>query len=323
MTMNRENKNIVSTISIDILTGLATLLSAGALWQGLLLHYGLSSAEVGVLTSAASIVQAIAMFLNIYITDRVRSPIRTMLWCNLPVLLFFVLMTVLCFVGQTAFNFPLLMGAVIVFNFFEGLRGIITYKIPFLVYRMEKYGRITAITGVLINVFTTLASIGIPVLLSVWDYDRGMQRLFACSVLAIIGRIILNAILKPLSDTPVDLTSDAAKAPLATLLKEKSIRALFLPNFVRGISMGYRRQHCPDCRPRLYPGQQRIGHAGQCRPRSFHSGQCHFHGSVKRKNGQDPVSSLQCRTVRFLRRADHPRKLDLVFGHLSAALYLL
>ena len=121
MTMNRENKNIVSTISIDILTGLATLLSAGALWQGLLLHYGLSSAEVGVLTSAASIVQAIAMFLNIYITDRVRSPIRTMLWCNLPVLLFFVLMTILCFVGLTAFNFPLLMGAVIVFNFFEGL----------------------------------------------------------------------------------------------------------------------------------------------------------------------------------------------------------
>ena len=85
MTISRENKNIVATISIDILTGLATLLSAGALWQGLLLHYGLNSYEVGFLTSAASIVQAIAMFLNIYITDRVRSPIRTMLWCNLPV----------------------------------------------------------------------------------------------------------------------------------------------------------------------------------------------------------------------------------------------
>ena len=238
MTMNRENKNIVSTISIDILTGLATLLSAGALWQGLLLHYGLSSAEVGILTSTASIVQAVAMFLNIYITDRVRSPIRTMLWCNLPVLLFFVLMTVLCFVGHTAFHFPLLMGAVIVHNFFEGLRGIITYKIPFLVYRMEKYGRITALSGVFINIFTTLASIGIPVLLSIWDYDRGMQLLFACSVVAIIGRIVLNAILKPLSETPIDTKSDAAKAPLATLLKDKSVRALFLPNFLRGISMG-------------------------------------------------------------------------------------
>lgn len=238
MTKNRENKNIVATISIDILTGLATLLSAGALWQGLLLHYGLSSAEVGILTSAASIVQAVAMFLNIYITDRVRNPIRTMLWCNLPVLLFFVLMTVLCFVGHTAFHFPLLMGAVIVHNFFEGLRGIITYKIPFLVYRMEKYGRITALSGVFINIFTTLASIGIPVLLSIWDYDRGMQLLFACSVVAIIGRIVLNAILKPLSETPIDTKSDAAKAPLATLLKEKSVRALFLPNFLRGISMG-------------------------------------------------------------------------------------
>ena len=238
MTNNRERKNITAMISIDILTGLSALLSAGALWQGLLLHYGLSSAQVGIITSAASIVQAIAMFLNIYITDRVRSPIRTMLLCNFPVLLFFVLMTVLCFVGEAAFAFPLLMGAVIVYNFFEGLRGIITYKVPFLVYRMEMYGRITAISGVYINIFTTLASIGIPVLLKVWDYDRGMQLLFACGVLSIVGRIILNAILKPLSDAPVDTESEAAKAPLATLLKEKSIRALFLPNFVRGISMG-------------------------------------------------------------------------------------
>lgn len=238
MTNTRENKNITASISIDILTGLSALLSAGALWQGLLLHYGLSSAQVGILTSAASIVQAIAMFLNIYITDRVRSPIRTMLLCNFPVLLFFIVLTVLCFIGEAAFAFPLLLGAVIVYNFFEGLRGIITYKVPFLLYQMEKYGRITAISGVCINIFTTLASLGIPVMLKVWDYDRGMQLLFACGVLSIVGRIVLNAILKPLSDAPAEVSSEAAKAPLTTLLKDKSVQALFLPNFVRGLSMG-------------------------------------------------------------------------------------
>lgn len=236
--LSKEVLNISAYIGMDTLSGMTLLLSTGALWQGLLLHYGLNSAQVGILTSAASIVQAVAMFLNIYITDRVRNPMRTMTLCNLPVIFFFALMTVLCFIGKTAFVFPLLMGAVILYNFFHGLRGIISYKIPFLVFHMKNYGRITAITGVFINIFTTLASMGIPVILQFWDYARGMQLLFACGILASIGKTVLNAALRPLPDAPASTQTSSGTAPLASLLKEKSVRALFLPNFLRGISMG-------------------------------------------------------------------------------------
>ena len=237
MSNRKENRNISAYIGMDTLSGMTLLLSTGALWQGLLLHYGMSSAQVGILTSAASIVQAVAMFLNIYITDRVRSPIRTMTLCNLPVTVFFLLMTVLCFLGQPAFVFPLLMGAVIVYNFFHGLRGIISYKIPFLVFRMENYGRITAVDGVCINIFTTLASMGIPILLEHWDYGKGMQLLFACAALAAIGKTVLNGTLRPLPGAPAGEQRSSASS-LSALLKEKSVRALFLPNFLRGISMG-------------------------------------------------------------------------------------
>lgn len=237
-SLARENANIAASIGMDTLSGITVLLSSGALWQGLLLHYGISSADVGILTSAASIIQAVAMFCNIYFTDRFHHPIRAMALCNLPTIGFFVLMTGLCFMGQVAFSFPLLLAAVLIYNFFYGLRGIISYKIPFLIFRMERYGRITAVAGIFINVFSTLASVGIPVLLQQYDYDQSMLLLFGCGICLAIGTTVLNIVIRPLADAPVSEDQKANSPLLSLLLKEKSLRALTLSNFMRGISMG-------------------------------------------------------------------------------------
>lgn len=231
-----ENRNIAVAVGMSTLSGMTLLLSSGALWQGLLLHYGISSAGVGILISAASIVQALAMFCNIYFSDRFRQPIRAMTMCSLPSVAFFLVMAVLCFTGESAFSLPLLLFLVVTYNFFYGLRGIIEYKIPFLIYPMKHYGRVTAVTGISTNVLTTLVSMGIPALLQLSGYDRGMCILFIIGVCMAAGTTILNGILRPLPDAPA--TEQTQAPPLSQLLKEKSFRALALPDFLRGISMG-------------------------------------------------------------------------------------
>lgn len=228
-----ESRNIARHLTMEIMSCFAALFIGGTLWQGLLLHNGCSPAEIGTLGAIGQAAQVAAMGLNTVLCDRFKNPILVMALANLPILLFFGVIAVLCFIGETAFVFPILLGCVILYYAAFGFRTIFAYKIPYLVIHMEHYGRLTAVSGLISNLFCIVISVGIPLFLDAVDYMSGMLILYiVCAVFAGLTSF-LNSRMKAIAEPPA-----TTRPRLAELLSDKSVTHLAAANFFRGVSSG-------------------------------------------------------------------------------------
>lgn len=228
-----EGKNIARTLSMSVMTGFTLLFVGSTLWQGLLLHNGMTNAQIGALSSAGSLAQLTAMALNLRLTDRFKNPLLVMTFANLPMIVFFALISLFCFLGDKAFLFPVLLACVILYYAAYGFHSIFSYKIPYLTIRMENYGRMTAVGGLLSNIFCVSVSMGIPILLEHIDYMSGMRIFYvACTVCALLSTLF-NARLKAINPL-----KSGEPVSLKELFSDPSVLRLAPANFLRGISMG-------------------------------------------------------------------------------------
>lgn len=218
---------------MEIMNCFVALFIGGTLWQGLLLHSGCTSGEIGTLGAVGQVAQVVAMGLNIVLCDRFKNPILIMALANLPIMLFFGVIAILCFLGKTSFTFPLLLGCVILYYAAYGFRSIFAYKIPYLVIHMEHYGRLTAVAGLISNLFCIAVSILIPLFLAEMEYLSGMRILYIiCAVFAGLT-VLLNSRMKVIGKPP-----SSERPKLRELLSDKSVTHLAPANFLRGISSG-------------------------------------------------------------------------------------
>lgn len=229
-----ERGNIARHIAMEILNAFTYLFMGGTLWQGLLLHNHCSSTMIGTLAAVGSISQAVAMGLNTVIADRFQKPIRVMAMGSLPILLVFVVVAALCFVGESAFRFSILLAAVILYYAAYGFRATFAYKIPYLVIHMEHYGRLTATVGLVSNLFCIVVSTGIPFFLEAVDYMDGMLLLYIVCAVFVGVAALLNVSMKVINEIPAAV----ARPRLRELLSDKSVTHLAPANFLRGIASG-------------------------------------------------------------------------------------
>ncbi len=228
-----EGCNLARSIGMSTMTGFTLLFMGSTLWQGLLLHNGMSSTEIGVLSSAGSLAQVAAMALNLFMTDRFKNPLLVMTMANLPMIVFFALISIFCFIGQKAFLFPVLLGCVILYYAAYGFHSIFAYKIPYITIRMEHYGTLTALQGLVSNLLCISVSMAIPFFLERVDYMKGMLILYiACTVCASLASYF-NGSLKEINKMP---PSDPV--PMKELFSDPSVLGLAPANFLRGLSMG-------------------------------------------------------------------------------------
>ncbi|MBQ8509457.1 MAG: hypothetical protein IJ493_06055 [Clostridia bacterium] len=228
-----ESRNIVLHMSMEIMNCFTILFVGGTLWQGLLLHNGCTSTEIGILSAVGSLAQVAAMALNMGLSDRFRSPIRVMALSTLPIALFFALIGTLCCIGGKAFAFPVLLGCVILYYAAYGFRSIFAYKIPYLVIHMEHYGRLTAAAGLISNLFCIVVSMAIPMFLERVDYMSGMMLLYViCTVCAGL-MALFNSKMRVIGEPPV-----SEQPKLRELFADRSVTHLAPANFLRGVSSG-------------------------------------------------------------------------------------
>ena len=228
-----ETRNIAMNLTMEMSTCLITLFVSGALWQGLLLHCGLSMAQVGTLGAVASVAQALAMVLDLWLADRLRRPLVAMTVATVPCVLFFVAVAAMCFAGEKAFSFPAVFLSVLIYFTFYGFRSVLVYKVPYLIFRMERYGPLLAVSGFASNLLSTVAGLGINVLLERHEYLSTMAVLYvACTVLAAV--VALSTLLM----RPLYEPREVVRVPLKEVLADDGIRSLSVANFMRGISWG-------------------------------------------------------------------------------------
>lgn len=229
-----ENRNIALQWIFDLLNCLTLLFAGGTVWQGLLLHCGLSSTEIGILTAAGSVAQVVAMALDLMVADRFRKPLRIMSVASIPMLLFFCTVCLLCLLGEHAFSFPLALCCVLLYYSAYGFRSIFSYKIPYLLIRMERYGRTVALSGFISNGLCVVVTIGINLLLENFAYLQTMTWLYGlCALLALVT-VLCTLWMKPIypqknSGEPVQFRE---------IITHPGVTKLSAANFIRGISMG-------------------------------------------------------------------------------------
>lgn len=228
-----ESRNIAMNLTMEMAACLIALFVSGALWQSLLLHCGLSMAQVGALGSAASIAQAVAMVLDLWLADRFRKPLVVMTVSMLPCVLFFAVIAAMCFAGEKVFSFPVVLLSVFVYFAFFGFRSVLVYKVPYLIFRMERYGPLLAVGGFASNLLSTVASLGINVLLERNEYLSTMAVLYViCTVLAAV--MALSTLLM----RPIYEPRETVRVSFKEVLADRGIRSLSVANFMRGISWG-------------------------------------------------------------------------------------
>ena len=229
-----ESGNIARYLTMEILNCFTYLFMGGTLWQGLLLHNGCSSTQIGTLTAVGSIAQATAMGLNTVIADRFRNPIRVMSLASMPIFLVFAIVASLCFTGSEAFLFPLLATLVVLYYAAYGFRATFAYKIPYLTIHMSHYGRLTATMGLVSNLFCIVISTAIPFFLEYTGYMEGMLLLYIVCAVFVGTAAILNSRMKVINEQP----PEQEKPTLRELLADKSVTHLAPANLLRGVASG-------------------------------------------------------------------------------------
>ncbi|MBE6541376.1 MAG: MFS transporter [Ruminococcaceae bacterium] len=236
-----ERNNIVKSITITILSGILTLFSGGVLWQSMLLYYGISNTVIGTLGSIATFSQIIAMIMNIFVADRIKNPIKIIALCSLSGLLYFPVIIITFRVMEGAILAPVLFTVIFIYNIFTGISGVISYKLPYLIYKIENYGRVVAVQGVISNIFTTVLGIAAPIIIAMIDYETAMLIMYiVCAIVSVITTLLYFSMKVINKHEQRDQEGKAVlpKFSLKKLFIQDNVRVLFMPNLLRGISSG-------------------------------------------------------------------------------------
>lgn len=231
----RNEKNwYIETMFINT----SLLVCGGTIFQGFLMHYGISEANIGVYTTLTQITQAIIMFASTLFIDRIRSIKRVFTLSTLCQVVFFV--TMLFFAKADSrpgtMFFPGILALAVFHNLAVGLRSIICYKIPYLIIDMNEYGRVSVTECIVLSVFSVIFSFVASKLFEFLAFLRVMQILFLFSAFMILIAAYLTTRLHLSENLP---PPEKKKASIDfSLLRSRRFAAYIFPNLLRGIAGG-------------------------------------------------------------------------------------
>lgn len=227
--MNNETKLHIQWI----LNSLIVFILNGTLLQTFLLENGLDEQTVTFSLSVLQIVQMLTIFLFSGIVDRMKRIKKLTAFSFLicvPLNVYFLLLS---FNPGDSSSVPfLLLGTA--FNVFLGLYNVISYKLPYCVMEIERYGIFTAYSGLFCGVISFLASVGIVALQSFFTYFAVMKAMYILSLVFIALAFIITLTIK---ETPPSVIS-TEKNHSVSILKYKPFTALIIPNILRGFCFG-------------------------------------------------------------------------------------
>lgn len=143
--MNNEVKSYIYHSA----SAMSMMFVTGSIMQGFLLDFGATNNQVYVYETILNVMQVLSLFLSIFIIDKIKRLERLMaIDCILfiPLLLIVMVSQILGKTGNTIYYLLLSFGIISFLSY--GFRSAASYRIPYQIHDMKKFGAITAWQGI-------------------------------------------------------------------------------------------------------------------------------------------------------------------------------
>ena len=216
------------------LQSLVVLALGGTLLQTFLIESGFSEENVTVLLSVLQIIQIITIFAFSSFADKLRG-YKTILaivsLAALPMTVYFILLSFSPGSAEGSVCF-LLLGTF--FNIYLGINNILSYKLPYAVMDMSRYGIFNSVAGVVIGTLGFGVSILLSFLQSTFEFFSIMKVVY---ILTFVFALLQSAVTLSLKESNVHLEYSSEKKK-SNILKYKPFLVLIIPNILRGFCTG-------------------------------------------------------------------------------------
>ena len=227
-------KNEIKYYIHSILYSMIVFVLGGALLQTFLIEKGFSEENVTVLLSVLQIIQILTIFIFSSIADRFRrykTATALSVFACLPLSIFLIILSFSTENAEAGLPF-LIFGAL--YNIFLGIYNIFSYKLPYTVIDMDRYGVITSIVGVIVGILSFGASVLISYLQTIFSFFAVMRVVYILTLVFIVGMAAVTFAFDE-NIQPIELGEEKKKI---NILKYKPFLILIIPNIFRGFCTG-------------------------------------------------------------------------------------
>ena len=241
--MNAVSGNKVRYIVISALRTTALLCASGPLLQTFVETLGFNSQFNYIHTTLLQVVNVLTIILGANWADKGNIIKRTAL-LELPMALMYFVYVPFCFFkfgdGDAYLPFILLLSVGLVQMFCVGLHTVCDYKLPYFLFKVEEYGVVTAISGVVGSFVSLGVSSLISVLSSKIEFTTLMIFAFILSALFMVLSGVLQLFQKSIINMDeVQIKEDGKNAiPLSKVFAHPAFYRLIIPNLLRGFATG-------------------------------------------------------------------------------------
>ena len=200
-----------------------------------MLNIGFSEKQLYLYNSVTYGVQVAVMFAMTFISDKIKNVKAVMaITASSFVLLFVVLIIGAILKEIETWYVVLLFSVAIICYIGYAMNSIMSYVFPYKVLDMKDYGKITGIVGGLGGGVTVGISIIHSLIISLLDYNVASIIFFVIAICCLVFCTGKYSSMQEFAET----TDAPTKRDFAKILKNKTLYALLIPNFARGITTG-------------------------------------------------------------------------------------
>ncbi|MBO4572529.1 MAG: MFS transporter [Clostridia bacterium] len=232
--------NYIKHFTVSTLNRVATMLSSGAIVQTLLAYFGVAFERVEIYTSITLIVQVISMFVCTVIADKFRNLKIVISVCTfiLPTIFISLLLPSVGALSDTELIYTVILIGSVICNLALGVYNVLCYKLPYQIYPIKNYGKVTSIEGIFAYGVSVGSSFLLSLFVGLYDYRLVMSIAFSIgSVIWIICAVIV-ASYKIIDFGDRTEERDDKDVGIKEFLTHPMFIKTMLPTFVRGIGTG-------------------------------------------------------------------------------------
>ena len=229
---------MLNEIKFYVRGGLQTLIAlglGGTLLQTFLIENGFAEENVTVLLSVLQVIQIATIFFFSAIADKLKGYKNMMAiagFAIIPLNLYFILLSFSP--GNTGGVFWFLaLGAI--YNIYLGVNNILSYKLPYTIMDMSRYGIYNSVSGIVSGVLGLGAAALISFLQARFDFFAIMRVFY---IVTVIFTLLMTAATFSLKESTEKLELGGGEVKKSNVLKYKPFLVLIIPNVLRGFCTG-------------------------------------------------------------------------------------
>ena len=212
------------------------LFTSGGVVQTFFSFVGFSVKQIGIYLTMVNVVQVLVMLFGVFWADHINKVKSLLAWFSLSPIFMCVALLALCFFS--GFNLKLAFFMVLAVsaanNMFVGLKGMISYRLPYYIMNIENYEKVENIKGIIGGII----SIGIVLIISAvanqLPYNVPMCGGLALSIVLCAGSCYATFTMK---FTGKSQPVSKFKFKFKSLVK-REFTFFYLPNLARGLASG-------------------------------------------------------------------------------------